>query len=64
MTDEEFRELLENVPRSYPDFVDGVFDDATDFGFRDKIVDFIRENPDATAGKVATLTFKLLGILE
>jgi len=63
MTDSEFRELLERVPGSYPAFVDGVMDDAREFGFVDKVVAFIEENPSATAGKVATLTGKLAGFV-
>ena len=63
MTDEGFRAILEDVPKSYPAFVDGVMDDARDYDLIDNIANFIRDNPEATAGKVATLTGKLAGFI-
>lgn len=52
MTDEEFRKILENVPRSYDDFVNGQLHRVTNDEDRQKMSDFIRDNPEANSGDV------------
>lgn len=63
MTDCDLRKILEDVPRSYPAFVDGVSADARDFGTGDEIAQFIADNPDATAGDVSDYSTQLSGLI-
>ena len=62
MTEQEFRAMLQGVTKSYPAFVNGVTALAKGHGIVDEVIHFIEENPDATAGKVASYSSKLAGV--
>lgn len=59
--DEKLRSALENVPRSYKDFVNGVIrqlkgnDDA-----KEKLLNHIEQNPDEQTGKVLEYIYDVL----
>lgn len=63
MTEEDFKSLLESVPKSYPAFVDGIMGHALEFGTMEQISRFIIENPEATAGDISDLSGKLAGLI-
>lgn len=49
----DFKTILENVPRSYADFVGYmIFSTKDDDELRDDIIGFIKDNPDATSSDV------------
>lgn len=48
----ELKALLENVPGSYIDFVHGGLLCAEEHNAYDKLIKFIKENPDATSSDV------------
>lgn len=50
--DKKLRELLENVPNAYDDFVLGISECCKTDDERQKIIDYINENPDTTTSKV------------
>ena len=52
ISDKEFAEILRVVPRAYDDFVNGLMQDITDQDVRRQVVEFIKEQPEATAGYV------------
>ena len=64
VTREELKTILENVPRSYPDFVEGGLDLGDEYPeYPEKLVDFLRSNPDADASDVVKFeTEQILGI--
>lgn len=48
----ELRELLENVPRSYPDFVRATMEVLEGHeDLMEKLIDYIKENPDSGPGE-------------
>ena len=52
MSDSEFRAILQSVPNAYDDFVNGFVKDITDDESRQKMVNFIKNNPTASSGYV------------
>ena len=52
ISDKEFAKILRGVPRAYDDFVNGLTQDITDQNVRRQVVEFVKENPGATAGYV------------
>lgn len=62
MTEQELRAMLQGIAKSYPAFVDGVTVLVKRHGIVDEVARFIEENPDATAGKVASYSSKLAGV--
>ena len=59
---EELKSLLENLPRSYEDFVDACVFTAEKYDCADKYIQFIKENPDSTPSDV--LMFEATEILK
>ena len=49
---DQFKDILKSVPRSYDDFVVGLTSEATEDDVREQIIQFITEHPEANSSDV------------
>lgn len=52
MSDEEFQKLLESVPGSYDDFVGYLVRNVAEGEDREKIANYIKDNPEKNPGYI------------
>lgn len=64
MSESRLRELAEQVPGAYPDFVSGIVAFAKEDGLVEEVIGYIEGNPDARTGDIVLFEMNLSGHTE